>query len=290
LFDAAVELIGGMELPVYSMDEAEAHYIEHIKDARAGGMLDLGCWLPTLGKCVRPLVPGDFVVYLANTGAGKTAALQNICMTSGLESLFFELEVTRPTIFERFAQISTGMKGEDIEKTYEGGGRVDWKPDERLSRIHICDQPKMTTEQIEKYIIKSELKIGRKPRLVVVDYIQLIRAAKASSRYERFSDIAENLKVIAKATGTIVIAASQISRKGDNESPEVFLHDAKESGSIENSAGLILGGWLDDDDRSKLTVKVLKCTRGRPGARVTCNFFGENMRINERARTQDIPV
>jgi replicative DNA helicase len=283
-------LIGGMELPIYSIDEAEAHYIEHIKDARAGGLLDLGCWLPTLGKCVRPLVAGDFVVYLANTGAGKTAALQNICLVSGLECLFFELEVARPIIFERFAQIATNMNGDFIEKTYSEGGRVPWKADERLQRIHICDRPKMTVEDIEKFIIKSELKIGRKPRLVVVDYLQLMKAQKAASRYERFSDIAENLKVVAKSTGTIVIAASQISRKSDSESPEVFLHDAKESGSIENSASLVLGAWLDDDDRTKLTVKVLKCTRGRPGARVICNFIGETMRINERAKTQDIPT
>jgi 5S rRNA maturation endonuclease (ribonuclease M5) len=283
LFDAAVELVGGIQLPVRSIEETEHDYAEYAIQTKNGGVLDFGKWLPTLGRCIRPLVAGDFGVLIADTGVGKTALLQNLCIQSGLETLFFEMELTKPTIFERFAQLATGIKGPDIETIYQGGGRVEWRNDPRLNKIFICDRSKLTTEEIEKIIIKSELKIGAKPKLVVIDYIQLIKG-KGASRYERFSDIAENLKVIAKATGTVIFAASQVSRKGDGDTHEIFLHDAKDSGSIENSAGLILGAWRDEKDSQIMILKVLKCTKGKPGARVPLLFEGEKMTIREKPK------
>lgn len=280
-FDSAVELIGGIELPVYTMEETESYYRGFVTSTAAVG-IDIGKWLPTLGKCLRPLTPGDFAVFVASTGVGKTAWLQNFALHCEVETLFFELEVTRPNIFERFAQMVTASTGAEIEAVYKNGNSVQWRNHPQLQRIFICDRANLTTEVIEEYIVKSELKIGSRPRLVVVDYIQLIKGK--GSRYERFSDISENLKVIAKKTNTVIVAASQIARKGDGESSEVFLHDAKDSGSIENSAGLILGAWRDEKEISKMTVKILKCTKGKPGARVTCVFDGERMTIKEKPK------
>lgn len=281
LFDAAVELVGGIELPVYTMEESEAHYSRFVTDPRSGG-LDLSKWLPSLAKCIRPLSPGDFAVFLAGTGVGKTAWLQNLVLNCDAETLFFEMEVTRPSIFERFAQIVTGSSSVEVEAVYKNRNIVQWRNHPQLQKLLICDKSNMTTELIEDYIIKSELKMGHRPKLVVIDYIQLIKGK--GSRYERFSDISENLKSIAKKTNTVVFAASQIARKEDGVGAEVYLNDAKDSGSIENSSGLILGGWRDDKDATKLFVKVLKCTKGKPGARIACVFDGERMTIKEKPK------
>ena len=142
--------------------------------------------------------------------------------------------------------------------------------------------PQLTVQAIETYIVQSELKIGRRPSVVLVDYIGLLRGV--GSRYERLSDVAEELKVIAKKTRTIVFLASQIHRKPEDADAEIFIHDAKDSGAIENSSQVVIGVWRTGIDGETMMVKVLKYTRGRCGKKVECNFNGQTLRITERAR------
>ena len=71
--------------------------------------------------------------------------------------------------------------------------------------------------------------LKERPRLVLVDYIGLVHGA-GKSRYERVSSVAEDLKVIAKVTQTIIIIASQVGR---DEDPEIRLSSGKDSGSLE---------------------------------------------------------
>jgi replicative DNA helicase len=119
---------------------------------------------------------------------------------------------------------------------------------------------------------------------VMVDYVQLIRGA-GKSRYENMSMVAEELKVIAKATNTILIIASQIARK---EEGEIGLHDAKDSGSIENSCGLILGAWRDSEDKNRMMLKVLKNTKGQSGRIIPCRIF-DSLLVSEEAKEQKNP-
>lgn len=287
LYDKAVELVGGIDLQVYSMEEMERHYQTEIEDAKQGGRLNFYNWLPTLAKCVRPLVPGEFGIFVADTGVGKTCFLQNLALHSGMEVLFFEMELPASLMFERSMQIHSGKSGSEIEHIYSNGNRLEWQIDQRLKRIHVCPKARVSVADIEKIIIKSELKIGVRPRLVIIDYLQLIRG-KGTSRYERLSNTAEELKALAKDTRTILFSGTQISRPDGHE---VGLHDAKDSGSIENSCGLALGAWRDTKDASIMTIKVLKCTKGKPGAKVDCIFDGQAMTITEKPKieTKDMP-
>ena len=61
---------------------------------------------------------------------------------------------------------------------------------------------------------------------------------------------------------------------------EPKLHDAKDSGSIENSAGLVLGAWRPD--HGTMLIKVLKNTKGKSGIVIECNFDGSTMQLTER--------
>ena len=130
--------------------------------------------------------------------------------------------------------------------------------------------------------------MGFKPVLVLVDYIQLVKGF-GKSRYEKISEVAEQLKIVAKNTGTVIIMASQVGR--DKESPEIFLHDAKDSGSIENSSGVVIGIWRDPKDQQILNVKVLKNTKGRPSMEIPCLILGDSMKIVEAAKIdkKDVP-
>lgn len=92
--------------------------------------------------------------------------------------------------------------------------------------------------------IHSALKTIKKRQgrldLVVVDYLQLIRA-KGNSANERVSEVTQGLKALAKLLDAPVIALSQLSRAvegRDNKRP--VLSDLRDSGSIEQDADVVM--------------------------------------------------
>lgn len=276
LVEKSRKIHAGVDLPMKSMAEMEESYKEHIENIKHQ-TLSLTAWLPTLGRNVRGIVPGEMILITAETGVGKTALLYNLaCHSAPLTTLIFQIELPDSLSFERFMQFHHKTSGQEVEKIYYEKRTMGWTRQD-LNHIYVSSLSKVTTKDIESLILKAELKIGKKPVVVMVDYIQLVQG-EGKSRYERFSNIAEDLRKIAKATQTIMVVASQASR--DKERTEIGLHDSKESGSIENSCSLMLGAW---NDATGLKIRVNKNSKGKKDFIIPCQFEGETMTIREAA-------
>lgn len=295
----ATPFVGGVKLPVYSMAEIEPRY-KRLAQESASLCLDLSRWIPSFAGRIRPLIPGDFALFIAGTGVGKTACLQNIWMHSHpLTTLMFECELPEELLFERFLAMKQNTPARQVEESYRNNLETGTDIlNHEFPRFLICPETGLTLERMEQIINKSELKMGAKIQIVLIDYVQLL-VGTGSSRYERMSNIAEGLKVLAKKTKTIIVCCSQISRpekrpakqaEENKPSPEPSLHDAKDSGALENSSGLAVGMWRDPADAAILHLKVLKATKGGGGTRAKCNFHGDTMIINEAARVDDSDV
>jgi replicative DNA helicase len=228
-------------------------------------------------------------MVLGGTGVGKTAILSNIAVSAlPLPTLLFELELPPEVLFERLVALKMEVDCGDVERSYATGEKAGRDAlYRRFPNLFVCTEAKLTVEKIKEYCDRAELKIGRRPGLVLIDYVGLIDGA-GSSRYDKFSTIAENLKVMAKQIRAVVVCAVQISRKAKDESDEVGLTDGKDSGSIENSAGVVLGCWRPAADR--MAVRVLKNTKGRTGVTVDCNYNGAQLRITERSPIDDADI
>jgi replicative DNA helicase len=273
-------------IELQSMAELEADYQEFTKVSKLR-KFDFAKWLPELGQNMRSLVPGEMATILADTGVGKTTLLHNIALhASPLKTILFEIELPGTLTFERFISLQTRIPSSVIESTYEGGRRVEWK-NSALEHIFTCSRSKLHIEDIERIINGSKEKIGGYPTLVLIDYIGLI-GGKGTSRYERMSYVAEEIKKIAKSTKTIIIVASQIHRKSDEQGGEVYLHDAKDSGSIENSSGVVLGVWREGETGNAMKIKVLKQTKGKSGFIAHCEFNGDTSRITPIQKPKDL--
>lgn len=286
MFESATVLTGGIAVPVQTMAELESEYAAFTAKVHEHA-LDLGGWIPSLRFHIRPLTPGELVTILAATGVGKTAALQNIATSTTLPALLFEFELPGTLTFERFAALATNRSAVEVFNTYRSNSSVEWKATGKLNHISVCSKSHLAPDEMERIIIQTELKTGIRPRLVMVDYHQLV-GGQGKTRYERASFVAEQLKIVAKNTKTIVIVSSQVGRKPDDAGPEIYLNDGKDSGSVENSSGLVLGMWRDEQDARLMHLKILKNTKGNAGPRVKCNFDGPTLRITERAEISPI--
>lgn len=279
------DVIRGYEkMPIFSISELEEQYVNFCHQS-AVKCFNFGTWIPSMMKDVRPIVPGELVVVAADTGAGKSIICENIAVAARpLFVLMFQLEIPGTLQFERMVSAATQTTSKEVHSAYMAKQVVPWKTDGLLSHVAICPVAGLTVEKMKKYAMASELKFGKRPDMVIIDYLQIIKAEGKVTRYERFSNIAEDLKVMAKELNIIVLVASQVTRDKDRKTNEVFLHDCKESGSIENSCGLLLGAWRDRSDTSLLTLKVLKNTKGLPGRKYECDFDGERKIITERSK------
>jgi len=261
----------GIQIALLSADEAYDAYVRRAKLGDTVGV-DLGRWLPSLRS--RPLMPGDLGLVLGDTGVGKTALLANLAYSQApMPVLFFELELSPEDMAERFVARDNQVRTYEVEAKARKGERYGVKG---WSHVYICPTSTMTVEAMETLIVESELKIGSKPGLVLVDYVGLVQGG-SGKRYERMSTIAEDLKRMARNTGTVVFIASQVKR--DEDRTEMSLHDAKDSGSLENSAQIVLGAVRTAVD--KLTITILKQTRKAGRHTITALYDGDRQTITE---------
>lgn len=208
--------------------------------------------------------------------------LQNMALYTGVETLFIEIELPETLSFERFASMLSKTSGGHVFSMYQTGQKVDWRK-ANTSNIKCVHLPKLSTVDIERVIENAKLKTGKRPALVMIDYAQLIGGI-GNGRYEKTSSVMEELKSIAKSTNTIIVIASQIGRKDKkNPNPEVGLQDGKDSGSIENSSGVVIGAWRDPEDANRLWLRLLKNTKGKAGFTIACRIH-DSMQIHEEAK------
>ena len=282
LRDACQMLHRGIDIPLRTMAEMEREYQDFIR-LSAQISLDLGLWLPKLRESVRPLTPGDLVFILAATGVGKTAILQNIAMASvrqKIPTLLFELELGPESLFERFVGQAANLRGDQVDEFYRKGGTMGTTGlDGAFPNLLISTESRVDLATLEKWCRIAELKLGEPPRVILIDYIQLMTGT-GSSRYEKFSDLAEGLRRMAKTLKATVVVTSQVRRNHESDDPSVSLSDGKESGSIENSSSLVLGAWRTAEDRQTMIVRVLKNSKGVSGQKVECKW-NPTMRIEQ---------
>ena len=212
----------------------------------------------------------DSVVIAADTGAGKSSLAINFIdnLNDDYPVMYFNLEMDELTILRRLVSIRTGIELDRIEG---------YKHDERTaaavnSALRVLTGRKPLQIIQDKYNIKdieTEIKqttAGRDdPTIVVIDHSLLVTTKESYSRYERFTQISEELRRISRLNNVIMFVLLQQNREGkadDNKRPTNS--SLKESGSWENDATHILFLWYDPQARTKKII-MTKNRAGAPG-------------------------
>jgi len=220
------------------------------------GIVGVPTGLTDLDEKLGGLHKSDLVILAGRPGMGKTAlatniayyAAQNLMSRQEKSSIaFFSLEMSSEQLSTRILSEQARIKSDDIRR-----GKVTESEINRYietSRniynlpLYIDETPAITISTLSNRARRIKRLFGL--NLIVVDYIQLMRAPSSNNRgdnrVQEVSEITQGLKALAKELKVPVLALSQLSRaveSRDDKKPQ--LSDLRESGSIEQDADVVM--------------------------------------------------
>ena len=253
LFDLAEK--GSFKTSLVKFDEAIKLTIEMASNAYKNeeGIVGVPTGLKDLDDRLGGLHNSDFLIIAGRPSMGKTALATNIAFNAakkiqedGRKSTiaFFSLEMSSEQLSTRILAEQSRIKSNDIRR-----GRISEEQFDKFIETskNISELPLYIDETPAISIAALSNRARRIKRLygldmVVVDYIQLMRAANfREGRVQEISEITQGLKALAKELSVPVLALSQLSRaveSRDIKKPQ--LSDLRESGSIEQDADVVM--------------------------------------------------
>ncbi|MBU1003307.1 MAG: replicative DNA helicase [Proteobacteria bacterium] len=234
--------------------------------------------------------PTDLIIVAARPAMGKTSFALNLALNAaadyGVPSVVFSLEMGMDQLMMRMlctrarVNLSSLRRGylddEDWARLYEAGDYLSQAP------LYIDDTPSLSTLELRARCrrLKAEKDLG----LVVVDYLQLMRAGRQiDSREQEISEISRTLKALAKEIHVPVIALSQLNRKVEERTEKrPKLSDLRESGAIEQDADMIMFLYRDavyndapDNPKANIAEVIIGKHRNGPTGMVELYFDKE---------------
>jgi replicative DNA helicase len=212
--------------------------------AQAGGLVGLPWGLAPLDELTGGARPGELVVVAALPGGAKTAFAGQIIAANaeaGNPVGVFSIEMSRWDLGRRFLSGVTPVSAAKIRHP-KFISKDEW-PTLAAGAAEIAEWPvwfdDSGTISLPELLARARLFITRmKAKLLVVDYLQLVRADAREIR-ERVARVADGLRQLAKAERVSVVLLSQLRRPQNvNDVPTII--DLKESGDIEAHAHVVL--------------------------------------------------
>lgn len=239
--------------------------------AREGKLSGLSTGLKALDDLTGGLQKSDLLVLAGRPAMGKTALATNIAFTIAQNYFkaknagnlseradgtvevmdggvvgFFSLEMSAEQLATRMLSEQSGISSSNIRR-----GEIHDDEYKRLVTAardlnevpffidHTGAIP-MATLAARARRLKRQHGLG----LIVVDYLQLVRASNRrgnDGRVQEVSEITQGLKALAKELNVPVLALSQLSRQVEaREDKRPQLADLRESGSIEQDADIVM--------------------------------------------------
>lgn len=255
---------------------------------KRGGVVGIPTGFTDLDRMTGGLKSGQLVIIAARPSMGKSAFATNIaehaCLEAGLPTALFSLEMTGEELMERVLCTQSGVKLQRVRDGFMSKDEM-----RRLGTIvgeisaaplYLDETPALTIAAFRARARRAVAKHG--VRLVIVDYLQLMKGASKRAQQDRrleIDEISSGLKATAKELGIPVIALSQLNRDAE-ERAEPKLSHLRESGSIEQDADIVAllhrpeRVSHKDEDRGK-AVLILAKQRNGPVGRIEMHFDAE---------------
>lgn len=286
--DVLMRVAGNDDKPLEDVLHNHLNRLEQMMDARRNNIIPIvgiKTGLKDYDELIQGMREGNLYILAARPGMGKTAFAMKALMNAVKEGCcvgMASIEMTIDQLSMRMVALETG-----ISYQKQMAGAVELPEYEKIQvasreiikikdRIQITDAVNLTPPQLRAKAIYWQKRFGLD--LLIVDYMQLMKAAgRHQSREQEVSEIARELKNLARELNIPVLALAQLSRaveqRGDKRP---MLSDLRESGDIENAADLVTFIYRDDyynPTSEQQNVAEFIVGKNRHGATGTANSF-----------------
>jgi replicative DNA helicase len=214
---------------------------------------------PYLDQEIMGLRNGELTIVAGRPGMGKTSfvlcLLRQVAFRLLAEDKFsdavalFSLEMSRDQLYNNLVSQESSIPISDLFRDYSALPKVYEQKKAQLNatldnlalldrQFHIDTTSSLSTDDMRERL--HNLSTSHKPRLIALDYLQLLATTKGVKRNDAIGENTRALKAIAKDFDCPVIVLSQLSRAVENDpaNPEHFpeLHHLRDSGNIEQDA------------------------------------------------------
>jgi len=295
--------------PVKAFIKDAMQSIERLYDQR-GAITGVATGFRDLDKLTSGLHPSNMIIIAGRPSMGKTALAMNIAENVAIDQNIpvgvFSLEMSSEELVKRMLcsrakvnlrAVRDGFLAErDFHPLTAAASQLMKAP------LYIDDSAGLTINQVRARARRMHLQYGI--RLLVIDYLQLMRAPSRradQSRQVEVADISGGVKALAKELHIPIVILSQLNRQPDSrDEGKPRLSDLRESGSLEQDAdlvGLLVRPEVYADDKSEKEAQKGKATlfiekqRNGPTGKIDLTFLNEYTRFEDAARIEagDIP-
>ncbi|MCK3657514.1 replicative DNA helicase [Pasteurellaceae bacterium Pebbles2] len=276
--------------------------LEQLKQNGSSGLTGVTTGFVDLDKKTAGLQPSDLIIVAARPSMGKTTFAMNLCENAAMASdkpvLIFSLEMPSEQIMMR-SLASLARVNQTSIRTGQIDNDEDWAKISSVmailaqkSNMYIDDSSGLTPTELRSRARRVYRENGGLS-LIMVDYLQLMRAPGFDNRTLEIAEISRSLKALAKELKVPVVALSQLNRTLENRTDKRPVNsDLRESGSIEQDADLIMFIYRDEvyhetteENRNRAEIIIGKQRNG-PIGRVPLIFQGQYSRFDNAVNYQ----
>jgi replicative DNA helicase len=280
--------------------------IEELYNSDGSAATGLSSGFTDLDKMTNGFHAGEMVVIAARPSMGKTSfamnVVEHVALVEKVPVAVFSLEMSSESLIQRLlcslAKIQMQklrggfLSKSDFPKMMHSAGQISQAP------LFIDDTPGLSINELQAKA--RRMKQQHDIQMIMVDYLQLMKAPGVSSRDGREKEVAEisgGLKGIAKELKIPVIVLAQLNRNPDGRAGGTpKMSDLRESGSIEQDADLVALLMRDEyyaesnEEREETAGKaklIIAKQRNGPTGEVVLSFDNKFMRFQDAAYEQD---
>jgi replicative DNA helicase len=270
-----------------------------------GGITGISTGFVEFDRMTSGLHPAEMIVIAARPSMGKTAFAMNIAehvaINEKLAVAIFSLEMSSQQLVQRLLcsrarvnlkKVRDGFLGErEFSSLTSSASKL------AEAKMFIDDSSGLTI--LELRAKARRLKAQNDIRLIVVDYLQLLRSISRRGQDNRqieISEISAGIKGLAKELNIPIIVVAQLNRNPENRTGDSKgrprLSDLRESGSIEQDADLVgllvREAYYADTDEEKEEAAgnadlIISKQRNGPIGDIPLTFLSEYTRFETRA-------
>jgi len=193
----------------------------------------------------------DLIIVAARPAMGKTTYALNIAkhVAKSAHCVVFSMEMSGQQLIEKlYASDGVSMTNLKTGKLNDADWTMVQNAAAKASKLNLTidERGALTPQQIRAKCLNIKRK-HKEIGMVMIDYIQLMRVNKATSKVDEVTQISGALKALAKELNCPVVALSQLNRSVESRPDKrPVMSDLRDSGSIEQDADIIQFIYRDE--------------------------------------------